>query len=68
MLSGKSMYYNSIKADNAISDSCVTIANGPKPTTVLGKRFIFTFPNHFPLVLSTSRHFDNLIYSISMLK
>ena len=54
MLSGKSMYYNSIKADNAISDSCVTIANGPKPTTVLGKRFIFTFSNHFPLVLSTS--------------
>ena len=38
MLSGKTMYYNSIKSDTNKADSYVTVANGSaKGTTVLGK-------------------------------
>ena len=52
MLSGKNMYYNSIKADNNISDSCVTMANGPRPTTVLGKIHFHSFSSFVSILIS----------------
>ena len=49
MLSGKTMYYNSIKTDSAAMaqtakttaqvDSCVTLTNGSVKTTVLGIKY-----------------------------
>ena len=51
MLSGKTMYYNSIKTDsaakaapNAPVDSCATLTNGSVKTTVLGKNKDISIP------------------------
>ena len=49
MLSGKSMYYHSIKSENNMEpstvQSCVTIANGAPKTSVLGISIIVIVNN-----------------------